>query len=136
MKLSPDRRGSAALEFALVFPAVLLFLVGMIAVYTLIASKRAMDYGIEKGLRYAITHGGSGTAPVVNAYNVAAGVVWRTVGASSSVTVTPAAYKAGDTVTISVTFAWAPPAGLLAPYNNSVFAPVTLSANGSARVMN
>jgi Flp pilus assembly protein TadG len=129
-----DRRGATALEFALVFPVFLLFIFGLFAGYSLISCRRAMDYGIEKALRYATVHGGGGTAGVSSAYAAAAAVIWPDVGANSSVSVTPSTFKAGDTVSVSVTYNWAAPAGLKAPENTVLFAAVMLSASGSMRV--
>lgn len=129
-----DRRAVTALEFAFVFPAFILLIVGMFAMYTLMTARRAMDYGIEKALRYAAVNGGSGTSGVTAAYNTAAEVIWRDAGVNSSVSVTPTNFKAGDTVTVSVTYPWVAPAGLKASPSTSLFDPVTLSATGAMRV--
>ena len=134
-RLRGDLRGATALEFAIVFPVFLLFVFGLFAGYSLISCRRAMDYGIEKALRYAIVHGGGGASGVSGAYAAAATVIWPDVGASSVVSVTPSSFKSGDTVVVSVTYGWAPPAGLTGSVNNGLFNAVTLSASGSMRVM-
>lgn len=135
-RLRQDGRGSAALEFALCFPAILLFVFGLFAVYSLVSSWRAIDVGIEKALRYAAVHGGAGAGPVTTAYNNAARTIWRTVGTASTVTVTPSTYKAGDVVQVSVSYVWAAPARLRGSLANPLFNGVTLTAAGSMRVVN
>lgn len=136
MSFRSDRRGATALEFALCFPAILLFVFSMFAVYSLVSCWRAIDVGIEKALRYAAVHGGDGVTPVTNAFNTAAGTIWPTVGTASTVTVTPASYKAGDVVQVSVSYVWAAPARLQGSLANTLFNGVTLAAAGSMRVIN
>ena len=131
-----DRRGSTALEFALCFPAVLLMVFGTFAIYSLISCWRAMDVGIERALRYAVVHGGGGTAEVVNRYNAAAANIWPSVGTASTVTVTPAAFKAGDVVTVNVSYVWGAPATIGGPPAVSLFTGVTLVTQARMRVIN
>ncbi len=138
--LARGRNGATSLEVALVFPTFLLFIFGMFAVYTLISARRAMDYGVEKALRYAVVHGGGGTGgntAVGTAFANAASVVWPAVGANAVVTVTPAAgFKAGDTVVIAVSYAWSAPATTKSNAGVTLFQPVTLNASASMRVVN
>ena len=145
--LGGDRRGGTALEFALVFPTILLMLLGLICIYTLVATKRAVDYGIERALRVATVNSAGGTAAVTSAYVAAAKTIWTSAGTSNGVTVTVSAggtgtaatsstFAPGDVVKVSVSFNWVAAAALLAPYANRIFTPTTLTASGSVRVMN
>lgn len=130
------RRGSAALEFALVFPVFLMFIFGLFATYSLISCKRAMEYGVEKALRYGATHSALGATQVTSAYTNAANVIWASVGANSTVTSTFPTVSGTKLVQISVTYAWTAPAGLKGTLSNTIFNAVTLSAGGSMRVLN
>ena len=114
---------------------MLLAVFTLFALYSLVVCKRAMDYGVEKSLRYAAVHGGTGAAGVITAYNTAAGNIWGSVGTGSTVTVTPAAFKAGDTVQVTATYYWAAPAVLKNMLASLIFIPVTLSVGGSMTVV-
>lgn len=134
--LLSDHQGATALEFAVVFPVFILFIFGMIAAYSLISCRRAMDYGIEKALRYAAVHGGAGSTPVSNAYALAASTVWPSVGTSSSVVVSPSTYSFGQSVRVTATYNWFAPAGLTGRYSTTLFSAITLTAAGEMRVVN
>ena len=123
-QLKTDRRGATALEFGLCFPAVLLGVFGLFALYSLIVCKRAMEYGVEKALRYAAVNSAVSTQAVVTTqYNTAAGALWKDVGLHSTVTVTPATFKRGDTVSVSVTYAWVAPIVLKGSVSSTLFDP-------------
>ncbi len=136
MTLARDRRASTALEFALCFPAVLLFMFSLFAVYSLISTWRAMDVGIERALRYAAVRGGTSTSNVTTAFSDAASVIWRDVGACNCATVSPSNFAAGGDVTVSVTYTWAAPAILRGTPATTLFNGVTLTASGTMRVIN
>ena len=136
-RLLPAREGVAALEMALVLPLMLLFVFGLFAVYSLLSARRAMDYGIEKALRYAATNSSGGAAAVSTAFKTAASIVWSDVGANATVTVTPTpTFKASDTVQVAVTYAWSPLTSVIAANGASLFPAMTLSATASMRVVN
>lgn len=133
--LGRDRRATTALEFALVSPALILFMLGLTAAYSLIGCRRAMDYGVDSALRYAAVRGGSSTAGVVSAYRTAATVLWTDVGSNSAVTVTGTpSFAAGNTVTVTATYNWTFPGGVSS--SNTIFNPVKFTSSGSLRVMN
>lgn len=135
--LRTDRGGTAALEFALVFPVLVLFIFGCLSAVDLIQARRAMDYGVEKALRYAVVHGGGGTAGPTSAYFKAAGIIHSgvgTSGTSSSVQVTPTGFAAGQTVTVTATYTWNPPADYVL-WATPMFGVVTLTATGTMLVL-
>lgn len=142
-----DRRASTALEFALIFPTLLLLLLGVMMIYTLIASRRAVDYGIERALRTAAVNSAGGASALKSVYASAAGAVWTSAGVSNGVTVQVSAggtgtlatantFSPGDTVQVTVTFNWVASGALAAPYAARIFNPATLTATGSVRVIN
>lgn len=137
--LLANRSGTAALEFALVVPALLLFVFGMFNLYGLSRAKRAMDFGIERALRYAAIHAGGNTAAVVTAYCNAAIIISADVGGATqctaaNVTVTPSTITAGQPVTVTATYTWAPPAGYAAGFTPQ-FISTILNATGKIRVL-
>ena len=137
--LLANRSGTTALEFALVAPALLLFVFGMFNIYGLTRAKRAMDFGVERALRYAAIHSGSSTAAVVTAYCNAATIISADVGGATkctatNVTVTPATITAGTVTTVTATYSWAPPAGYAAGFTPQ-FVSTTLNATGKVRVL-
>lgn len=130
-----DQSGSVAMEFALTFPAVLLAVFGLFAIYSLVMAKRAMDVGVEKALRYAVVNGGAGTAGVSSTYTAWAQPISAGVGAGSVVTVTPAAFTAGTKVTVTASYTWIAPATLAGSMANPLFNSVTLTSSATMRVM-
>lgn len=132
--LRGDQRGAVALEFALTFPVVLLAVFGLFAAYSLIMTKRAMDVGVEKALRFAIVNAGGGTSGVTGTYANWARPISAGVGSGSVVTVTPAAFTVGAKVTVTATYAWIAPATIGSPAN-PLFNPVTLTSSATMRVM-
>lgn len=137
--LLANRSGTTALEFALVVPALLLFVFGMFNLYGLTRAKRAMDFGIERALRYAAIHGGGSAASVITAYCNAAIIISGDVGGatnctSTNVTVTPSTITAGVVTTVTATYTWAPPAGYAAGFTPQ-FVSTILNATGKTRVL-
>ena len=136
IRLWRTQRGSAALEFALVFPVFLMFTFGLFATYSLISCKRAMEYGIEKALRAGVTNSSGGATAVTSAYATAAGKIWPSVGSGSSVSASFSSATGTNILSVTATYTWTAPAGLNGALSNSIFNAVTLSAGGSMRVAN
>lgn len=137
--LYQQRNGATALEFALVFPLFITFIFCLFAAYSLISARRAMDYGIEKALRYASVHGGggsAGTTAVTSAFSTAASILSSDVGANATVSVSPATFVAASTVTVSVTYNWLAPSKLQGTDPTGLFSPITLTSSGSVRIGN
>ena len=137
--LPRQRSGATAIEFALTFPLFITFIFCLFAAYSLITARRAMDFGIERALRYASVHGGggaTGTTAVKTAFTNAASIVSSDVGANSTVTVSPATFVSTNTVTVSVTYNWLAPSKLQGTDPTGLFSPITLNASGSVRVGN
>jgi hypothetical protein len=97
-----------------------------------------MDFGVERALRYAVVHGGGGTAPVSAAYFAAAAKLMSDVGtssAASTVSVTPASFSAGSVVTVTATFTWNPVANYSLT-TTPLFGTITLTSSGAIQVVN
>ena len=100
-----DRRGVAALEFALIAPALFLLPVGIIDVGRMMWTASTLDHVAREGARYATVHGAQSVQPTSVA-EVQAFVVDRAIGvdpANMSVAVdwSPDSNQ-GGTVTITV----------------------------------
>jgi Flp pilus assembly protein TadG len=54
--LAPDRRGNAALEFAMAAPCVLILLIGLLDIGRLFADQYALDQGVAVAARYAVVN--------------------------------------------------------------------------------
>ncbi len=135
--LRRDRAGATALEFALVCPVFIMFVFSFIVFGDLIQCHRAMDYGVERALRYAVVHGGGGTASVSNAYFNAANQIMAGVGTSgpaSTVAVTPSNFSAGTLVTVTATYTWNPVANYSLT-TTPLFGSLTLTATGAMTVV-
>ncbi len=132
-----DRGGATALEFALVCPVFIAFIIGFIVFGDLIQCRRAMDFGVERALRYAAVHSSAGSAAVSNMYFSNAKEVMSSVGTSnesSTVSVTPVNFSAGSLVTVTATYVWNP----ISNYSlNStpLFGSLTLTATGAMTVV-
>jgi Flp pilus assembly protein TadG len=136
--LRTDRRGTTALELALVFPVFLLILFGILTTFDLIMSRRAMDYGLEKALRYAAVHSTAGAAAVKSTLCNSASVVMGAVGSgtcTTNVTLTPATPTVNSTLQISYSYTWTPTADY-SPTSTPTFSAITMTATGSVYVVN
>ncbi len=105
VKLWRDRRGVAALEFALVAPALFLLTVGIIDVGRMMWTTSTLDHAAREGVRYATVHGAQSVQPT-NEAEVQAFVADRAIGVdpanlSVSVNWSPDS-NPGGTVTITV----------------------------------
>ncbi len=145
--LRRDRCGATALEFALVFPAILLTFFALLAIFTLVASRRAIDYGIERALRTGAVNSAGGTAAMKTAFTNAAATVWSSAASGAVVTITVSAggtgtaaasatFNPGDVVQVAVTYNWLPPSSYGSPVVSKILNPATLSTSGSMRAIN
>jgi Flp pilus assembly protein TadG len=109
MKPRLGTRGTTAVEFAIAISAVLVLVFAIIDVGRLYADQHALDYGIEKAVRYAVVNSTSATAATIKSQLVSAITpvvgATRAAGASVSVTFSPSE-KVGATVTVSATLSW------------------------------
>ena len=124
------RRGTAALEFALTAPVVLLSFFAVFELYRLVAAQRALDFAVTRALREASVTSSSATTLSIQSA-IADTVSGLTDGDSATATIsfTPA-YQPGDTVTISAQTTWTP---AIVPL---WFTAVTLRSTGSVTVQN
>lgn len=88
-----DRRGFAAVEFALIAPALLLLTFGIIDVGRMMWTASTLDHAAREGARYATVHGAQSAQPTSEA-EVQAFVADRAIGV--------------DPANLSVTVAWSP----------------------------
>lgn len=100
-----DRRGVAAVEFALIAPALFLLTVGIIDVGRMMWMASTLDHAAREGARYATAHGAQSAVPTSTA-EVQAFVLNRAIGAnpanlSVSVNWSPNS-NPGGTVTITL----------------------------------
>ncbi len=79
MGLWRDRRGVAALEFALIAPALFLLTVGIIDVGRMMWMASTLEHVAREGARYATAHGAQSALPTSTA-EVQAFVVDRAIG--------------------------------------------------------
>ncbi|MCH8183956.1 MAG: pilus assembly protein [Proteobacteria bacterium] len=105
VRLWRDRRGVAALEFALIAPALFLLTVGIIDVGRMMWTAATLDHAAREGARYATVRGAQSVQPTSDA-EVQAFVVDRAIGVdpanmSVSVVWSPDS-NPGGTVTITV----------------------------------
>ncbi len=115
-----------AVETAIALPVFLLLVLGMIGGFGLLEAYRAIDYGLEKALRFAAVHGGSGQAAVQAVFASAAGTILSDVGVNANATVTPANFQLGNTVQIQVTYVWNSPVGTTSPFMGTFFPQQTI----------
>jgi Flp pilus assembly protein TadG len=106
-----DRRGVAIPEFAVAIGVVLTLIFAILDLGLLLAARHALDYGVEKAVRYAVVNS-AGATPTSIA-GVFTGAVTPMLGASGAanckVTVSYASGNApGGTVAVTVSFPWQP----------------------------
>lgn len=124
------RRGTAALEFALTGPIVLVAFFAVFELYRLVETQRALDFAVTRALREASVSSSSATTSSIQS-EITGIVSGLTDGDSATATIsfTPA-YQPGDTVTISAQATWTP---AIVPL---WFTTVTLHSTGSVTVQN
>ena len=134
--LARDRRGVAALEFALSGVPVLMLLLATIEFGRLLADQYALSLGVERAARYAVVHGSQSALPASGAdisaafYAAAAPFLGAQAG-GAVVTVTFAPDNApGSVVTVNATYGFLPVSLLEA------IPALTLSAQVSDTIQN
>ena len=123
-----DRRGTAALEFGLVLPFMLMLLVGMLDVGRLIGDQHALDRGVAVAARYAIVNSASASATTITAQfdQAVQPLLGSCVGCTVTVTFSPS-YQPGATVTVSATYAWTSTLPTLSLANTTLSSSITLT---------
>ncbi len=131
-----DRRGVAALEFALTAIPVLMLLLATVEFGRLFADQYALSLGVERAARFAVVHGSQSVLPASGAdisgqfYAAAAPFLGAGAGgAAVSVTFTPD-NTPGSVVTVNATYGFLP-ASLL-----EAIPALTLSAQASYTIQN
>lgn len=95
MKLLPDRRGTAALEFALVFPVAILLMLGCIELSLMMLVDASLEIGIRAASRTgSITALGSGDEREAAVKQIVQYWVARWVPGSSNITLKTLVYPA------------------------------------------
>ncbi len=138
--MARDRRGVAALEFALSGVPVLILLLATIEFGRLLADQYALSLGVERAARYAVVHGSQSALPAsgadISAAFYAAAAPFLGAQASGQaggavVTVTFAPDNApGSVVTVNATYGFLPVSVLEA------IPALTLSAQVSETIQN
>jgi Flp pilus assembly protein TadG len=107
--LPAGRRGSFALEFALVAPCMLILLIGLIDLGRMFGDQHALDEGVSVAARYAVVNSASATVASIKSQFMQSvqPVLGNCTGCTFAITFTPS-YQPGATVTVSATYAWAP----------------------------
>ena len=97
-----NRRGAAAVEFALVAPVFFLMIFGMIEFGRMVMVQQVITNGSREGARLAVLDGSSGTAVIsaVNTYLESARVSGANVAVSPA---EPSSAGYGEPVTVTVT---------------------------------
>ena len=135
-RLLRANRGVTALEFAAVAPVFVLFVMGTFACYSLVTARMAIDYGIDRALRYAAVNGGASAPNILGQFQAAAGVLSSDVAANAKLQPAPQAVTIGSTnqpgVRIDVSYLW--PAED-SSYGIKLFSGVTITTNGSMIVV-
>ncbi len=118
-------------------PVFLLFIFGFICIQNLVEVRRAMDFGIEKALRYAVVNGGGTTTAISDAYFAAAGKISGAVGTSNahSTIAVSAAPATGSTLTLTATYVWTPPVNFSLTAT-PVFSGMTFTSTSTVLVVN
>ena len=127
-----DRRGTAAIEFALAFPVLLLAFLAVFEVYQLVAAQRTLDFAVDQALRYGAVNSATASAGTIG--QVATASATALLGSaggsvSSQVSFSPS-YAPGDTLSVSLSFAWSP------AFLGGVFPSLTLTSSGTITVQN
>ncbi len=127
-----DRRGSVAIEFALAFPVLILAFLAVFELYRLVAAQRTLEYAVDRALRYgAVRSTSASAADIGQVVTASATALLGGAGGSvaSHVSFSPG-YAPGDTLSVSVSYAWTP--ALL----GGVFPALTLTSSGAITVQN
>jgi Flp pilus assembly protein TadG len=116
--LAPDRRGNAALEFAMAAPCVLILLIGLLDIGRLFADQYALDQGVAVAARYAVVNSTSATvgATSLTAFEQQVQPLLGSCIAAGTCTfsLAPAGFLPGATVSVTATYTWTPSAAITA----------------------
>lgn len=126
-----NRRGTAAVEFALAFPLLLTAFFASFELFRLVQAQRALDLAVTEGLRYGAVRSLSASSADIT--GTVTNAVTALDGNSGAVSVTVSfapAYAPGDQLTIAARMPWTP------AFLPSSFAAVTLAASGAITVQN
>jgi Flp pilus assembly protein TadG len=132
-RLIRDRRGTAAVEFALLASFFLLATLGIMELGRYVAMQQALYHAVYAGGRYAIVHGSKSSAPATS--SIIQTVIKSNAGfltptsLSSTVTYSPS-NAPGGTVTITANYPWTPLVSLVPLH------AVTLTAESITTVLN
>ncbi|MBV9734924.1 MAG: pilus assembly protein [Acidisphaera sp.] len=140
-RLARDRRGAAAVEFAVTTLTFLILVMGMVDLGRLFSAEHALNLGVIKAARYAVVHGSSSSSPsspssttaVQSAFTAAVTPVLGAADAQScTVTVTYAGSSnaPGSQVTVQASYSWAPMTTI------AHFAAITLTAQAVGTIQN
>ncbi len=147
--LGRDRRGAAAVEFALCIWALIAMMLGIIEAGRLYLVQHTLEYGVARAARVAVVDGSRSASPSAICGNTIAAftaAIAPALGSTASVTLTvtlttssgtstctkssTATVHAGDSVSIAASHQWAPVAGLLS------LPAVTLTASTAGTIQN
>jgi Flp pilus assembly protein TadG len=126
MRRFADRRGATALEFAVSILVVLTLAFATFDLAWLFATQHAMNYGVEKAVRYAVVNSASATTATIKSQFVTAvtPVLGATKAAAATVQVSfSPSEKVGGTVTVTASVAWTP----MTPFDSLVAVTVNSS---------
>jgi Flp pilus assembly protein TadG len=102
-----DRRGMAAVEFALVASITLSFLVTIMDVGRYLGDQHALDYAVATAARYAAVNSTTAsTSTITSKFDTAASGLLGSCGSCNVKISYSPSYKVGGTVTVSVTYPW------------------------------
>lgn len=127
-KNTDDRRGAAVVEFAIVAPVFFLLVIGLVEFGRALMVQQVLTNASRVGARTAIGLNTT-TTEVINATTEYAQGV-SVPGVQVSVTPSPAAAKAGDPITVTVTIPYEEVSWLPAPW---FISDTTLSASSIMR---
>ena len=127
-----DARGTAAIEFALTMPLLLLAFFAVFETYRLVQAQRVLDVAVNAGLRYGAVRSGSASAADISGVvtNAAKALLGAPGGAVSSTVGFAPAYAPGDTLSVTVQYAWVP------AFLAAEFPSITLKSSGAITVQN
>jgi Flp pilus assembly protein TadG len=129
--LAPDRRGNAALEFAMAAPCVLILLIGLLDIGRLFADQYALDQGVAVAARYAVVNSTSANvfATSQTAFDQQVQPLLGNCRAASTCTfnLAPTSFLPGATVSVTATYTWTPSAAITAMPAQTLNSATTLT---------
>jgi Flp pilus assembly protein TadG len=130
--LIADRRGVAAVEFALAAPMLITAMLGLFELGSLFSAQEVLAYAVARAARYAAVSSTSATSAGISAaVTTAAAPVIPNCAETCAVSVSYfPSYQVGGQVTVSVTYAWSPLPG------EPAIGTLTLSSSMTSTVQN